>query len=163
MNFLDDDARVRIRAYRFRNDALGETQDVSTASLVTIADPALTASLVGKLLPLWEMCCSNQEPRLLLSIQQARESKGRPYLVRKAMGQGSSIMLTILISPKVDATTKFALDYDFNISHDGGAVAMISQISPGRLKLGIDIMRVALPLGIPSIPEFEATVEDMVS
>jgi phosphopantetheinyl transferase len=55
------------------------------------------------------------------------------------------------------------LDYDFNISHDGEAIVMASQTSPQDIKLGIDVMRVGLPAGIPDIPEFEATLEDMVS
>lgn len=58
--------------------------------------------------------------------------------------------------------SKAPLDYDFNISHDGEVIAMASKTSPQTIKLGIDVMRVGLPAGIPDISEFEATLEDMV-
>lgn len=56
-----------------------------------------------------------------------------------------------------------SLSYDYNISHDGDAVVMVSHRDPGDLKLGVDIMRESLPVGIPDIPEFAATIDDMVS
>lgn len=40
---------------------------------------------------------------------------------------------------------------------------MVSQLIPGDFRLGVDIMRKALPTGIPSVLEFAATVDDMVS
>jgi phosphopantetheinyl transferase (holo-ACP synthase) len=39
----------------------------------------------------------------------------------------------------------------------------LSSLSSSSARLGIDVMRAALPVGIPSIPEFHATIEDMVS
>lgn len=72
-------------------------------------------------------------------------------------------MLILTLAAKIDKTNMKSLDFDFNISHDGEAIVMASERLPGTVKLGIDVMRVALPAGIPSIPEFEETVEDMVS
>ena len=56
--------------------------------------------------------------------------------------------------------------YDFNISHDESMLLVSScySTSGGEVpfRLGADVMRLGLPEGIPSIPEFEETVKDLV-
>lgn len=64
---------------------------------------------------------------------------------------------------QTDASSGQRLDYDFNVSHDSNAIIMVSQLNPGDFRLGVDIMRKGLPTGIPSVLEFAATVDDMVS
>ena len=56
--------------------------------------------------------------------------------------------------------------FDYNDTHDEDcvAVAMATLSSPSDpIRLGIDVMHVALPQGIPALADFKETLEDMVS
>lgn len=57
-----------------------------------------------------------------------------------------------------------AINYDFNVSHDGDWVVMGSRLldEPVKLKIGADVMRLGFPTGIPDIPAFKETVADLV-
>lgn len=67
-----------------------------------------------------------------------------------------------MILYKVHSGSNERIGYDFNISHDGPWVAMLSKQGSAKWQLGVDVVPLSLPTGIPSIRELEETVYPMV-
>lgn len=136
LQFVNEDARKEIRAYRHPQDAYRKLRSSFQAATETYD---CTGSLVGRLLP--KAFVSREYGIPWSEIDIIASQYNRPYLLNK-------------LDQKLD----------FNISHDGDwAVMAIYSAENFIPQVGIDVMEIRIPWPDSSLPDFSETLREQMT